>query len=258
MPTPPFTLATVAFNAVDAVALMWESFLHYHPRASARLVACDNASTDGAEVYLRRHADHYVRNDLNYGHGTPLNNLCDYVLETPTRYLIVIDTDVEFRETVCDRIAELLEKPGVGCVCYPSAKGRADLGRCWHFGDRLSLPRIDPCFAAFRTDVFGDLFRRSKPVGWHPHDAKEVGLFFDAGAAIRYVLERQGYEVEQPAWLGAAVKHYGGLSSYYCEKALSPEDAKRFHQNDPSVQAAREHRMAVVRARLAAVRGGRP
>ncbi len=242
------TVCTVAYNAAAAVELMWESYRYRH-RSVGPLFAHDNGSTDGAAEYLKTHADKFVQSVRNVGHGPALNDLCA-VVTTP--YTLVCDTDVEFFVPVVDRLIAELEVPGVGGVCYPSAAGRATLGPC-KFGvtDMLSLARIDPCCAMFRTADLQRWLRATAPTGWGMHVEPAYRLLYDCGAVVRSALEADGFRLAQPAWLGADVRHWGGVTCMFVVDELPAGQLLSVEPNPDTVQAARRDRYRQVKQQLA-------
>ncbi len=88
------TLCTVACNGLDAVSLMWESYLKYHDRPI--FFAYDNNSSDGTREYLEKNADFLYKSDRNAYHGLGLDHLCNKV---ETEYVLVVDTDIEFLQS---------------------------------------------------------------------------------------------------------------------------------------------------------------
>lgn len=85
------TICTVSFNGLDAVSLMWESYLKYHERPV--FFAYDNNSNDGTRQYLRKHTDFLYESKTNDYHGRGLDYLCKRV---DTEYTLTVDTDIEF------------------------------------------------------------------------------------------------------------------------------------------------------------------
>lgn len=243
------TMCLAAHNAISAVQLMWESFLKFHGPGAVDLFAHDNLSTDGVNEYLRQNTAK-ITDGEDLFHGRALNQICSYVT---TPYTLIADTDLEFHAPVVGRlINELEHKPDIGCVCYPSGVGKADLGACTidglHFVSKL---RIDPCLAIFRTPELRRWTAATvNGVGWDSDRDVTNGHYYDAGGRLRQAMEADGYRLVEPDWLWRSVTHFGGVATMFYIDGWGPEAAAK-HEHD---QFHRRARYAAIQERLRILR----
>jgi len=221
-------MCAAVYNAKDAAALMWESYLKYHDRP--QLFVWDNASTDGVSDYFAPIADYYYRSPENIQHGMALDNLCKMVT---TKYTVIADTDIEFHQAV---VPYMLEQEAAMVGQYHKEGGP------WEHNGKVyrKQPRIDTFFALFETEVLQEVLRH---ITFSPYFTSSLGTAYDAAGMVAvafYLLKAKVSFVS----LDGYVTHYGSIASAVFETTVNQgqKEAK---------QAVYEH----IGERLAALRG---
>lgn len=116
------TLLTVNWNQQPCVELLLKSFVkHHYGGTPIELLLVDNYSTDGSREWLYDNEIPFVHMDSNVGHENALNHVFN---EIKTKYVLLLDTDVEFYENITDYLyflndtrisaGELIDKNYIG------------------------------------------------------------------------------------------------------------------------------------------------
>jgi hypothetical protein len=205
---PEVTLCCVSRNAVDALALMWESYNYYNPDHPALLYVHDNASTDGALEYAKEHAALVQEGDNTKNHGMWLSEL---VAQVKTPWVVTVDNDLSFRkfggmQFAFDHLAD-----DVYVVCpdrYGHPKwepfGPSGLNIMWR---NAYSPNI--CFGVFHTKVLQKC-QQFFHLGWYvDHNTQQA---FETGGVVWRVAETCGYHSEELPELWDYVFHHGQIS----------------------------------------------
>ena len=241
------TLVCTVRGAVDAAALMWESFLAHHPRPL--FLAYDNGSDDGGAVraYLAGHADRLIARDPgeSISHGAALDVLCE-IVSTP--YLLAVDSDVEFTGEAVPLMRFLLDDMGdQGVVVYPEEELAGAVAMV--FDHELDLqPRVNPCCCLWRTDRLQRLLGAG--FGFGTYIGIEQGEWWDVGGMLHMAARAAGWEPLACRSLWKLITHYGEISLLF-----RPEHELNFH---PDLTAQRvavvAERYETIRRRLAELR----
>jgi len=92
------TLLSVNWNQLPCVELLLKSYVYYHYQGEPlKLMLVDNGSTDGSKEWLRENHIPFFDYQENVGHENALNALYE---EVRTKYVLLTDTDVEFKDDV--------------------------------------------------------------------------------------------------------------------------------------------------------------
>ena len=199
------TICTVAFNAADALALMWESYLRYHVRPF--LYGVDHGSMDGADVYLRQEADYYEAVPDYEEHGQGLDRIC---LRVETPYTLVVDTDCEFFAPVMEDMLVVIEDSNAFCVTIAIDHAGPEKAATWA-GHLLTADRASPVCALFRTEPLQHYLKYCS-FGTYALNQRK---FFDSGAMVYHVASAAGETFVSPPWMRDRIGHYGELSSLW-------------------------------------------
>lgn len=219
------TLITVSYNAVDALALMIESFRYHHPDFKGRWLVMDQGSTDGALEYARAHADLVLEGvNAESCHGDRISELCQMV---DTDWVLHVDNDIEFKAPVLDMMFEPFENESVYCTC---------LTRLFYSVNEWLPPADHPVKHPYGTfDVYGKIWKGM----WSPNIAlglmrmdvirriQELGITFgyyandkrlewyETGGMLFLFAKAMGYEVAEIGNLWDHVTHHGSISTLW-------------------------------------------
>lgn len=92
------SLLTVNWNQQPCVELLLKSYVkHHYTGEPLKLMLFDNGSDDGSKVWLRENEIPFFDFDSNMGHEIAINSLFE---EIRTKYALLVDTDVEFKDNV--------------------------------------------------------------------------------------------------------------------------------------------------------------
>jgi glycosyltransferase involved in cell wall biosynthesis len=234
------TLCTVALNGLDAVSLMWESYLKYHDRPV--FFAYDNGSTDGTREYLEKNADFVYKSENNDYHGRGLDYLCK---RTETEYILTVDTDVEFLQPMVpmmmsyDAFAVHQRKWWTVDNSEPHITDTATWG-----GREYRIPWRFMIFAAlFKTKDLQDLLR---DFSFSVYRNDEMRLFWDTSGMMYKVSQAMGYKIVEID-LFDYYRHYWSVT-------LNTHQFK----NNPERYAKGLETNKVIRDRLMKLRGAPP
>lgn len=237
------TICTVSFNACDALALMWESFLKYHS-VEVRWFVYDNGSIDGAKEYAQEHADLVIHGDNSLGHGECLSELCTRV---ETSLILSVDNDIEFIAPCLDRMREPLISSEVYCSCFTRLEpfGFADI-----WGERYQAqwsPNI--ALGLMKTENVKRILQAGITFGYYLNHTRRE--FFETGAMFYRVALACGWRVAELADLWQKAVHYGSVSTLWLNESIDPQ------QKEDSYREAIQRRYENIQSRLCILRAGR-
>lgn len=99
------TLLTVGWNQQPVLELMLKSYIRSHYYGEPlKLMLVDNGSDDGSKEWLRENEIPFFDLGENIGHENAVNAVYE---EIKTKYALLVDTDVEFKENVFGYTDEL-------------------------------------------------------------------------------------------------------------------------------------------------------
>lgn len=226
------TVCTANRNAVDALTLMWESFVKHH--GTMRWVVCDDASTDGAKEYANSNASFIIHNPEHKQAGRSIDSACRAV---STKYTLLVDGDVEFLGPVLGALESRLEDDALAVGCIFQA------GKVNMFGhELLGQLKIDHSCALFHTMM---LQRILDFFSFEAYVSLIRGEYYDGGAMICRAANLMGWKLVRYQDLRRNVLHYGGLSALFVPH--EPESTKAIYRK----------RYDVVKERLRLLREGK-
>ena len=104
------TLVTVNWNQKPSLELLLKSYVqHHYAGESLKLMLVDNGSGDGSKEWLLENQIPFFNFADNIGHEQAINAIYE---EIKTKYVLLVDSDVQFKDFVWDYIDCLSE----GCV----------------------------------------------------------------------------------------------------------------------------------------------
>lgn len=104
------TLVAVNWNQLDCVMLLLKSYVRHHYNGyPLRIMLYDNGSTDGSKQWLNTNDIPFFDGYSNVGHENALNIIYN---EIRTRYFLLNDTDVEYKDNIYNYIDEM---EAIGC-----------------------------------------------------------------------------------------------------------------------------------------------
>lgn len=112
------TLLTVNWNQQPCVELLLKSYVKHHYKSKPlKLMLVDNGSNDGSKEWLRKNEIPFFDFAENIGHENAVSALYE---EIKTKYALLTDTDVEFKDNVhhymdaikgtCISVGEMIDK----------------------------------------------------------------------------------------------------------------------------------------------------
>lgn len=197
----------VTQNQKDLLRLAIESFRYHNTDAQFSVWIWDNDSTDGAREWALANADRvfFKPGPLGHHHAQALDHM---VQEVTTPFVLTLDNDVYSNGPGLARMLAVMRTENAFAVGPQAASGMGSVNHCGHH--LIGQPRIDPCYALFRTD---QLARLVKHVSFAPYELTNLGKFYDTGGMIRQAAEGCGFKViDLPDLHGAAIKHYGAMT----------------------------------------------
>jgi len=133
------TLATVNWNQRPALELMLKSYVKYHYAGEPlKILVYDNDSSDDSVKWMLDNNIPFTKSPTNIGHENALNVIYK---QTRTKYLLVVDTDIEFKVDTHEHYLPQLD-PFVNIA----AGEYIDWDR---MGDSKIKPRLSPWFFLF-------------------------------------------------------------------------------------------------------------
>lgn len=171
------SLVSVNWNMQPALELMLKSYVAYHWfKDPLHLVLVDNGSTDGSKEWLYENEIPFIESIENIGHENALNEVYDKI---NSRYALLVDTDVEFKDNVGVYRAAIETTPGCASVGEIIDKN--------YMNDIKIKDRISPWFWLFNIQAMrsmGMKYFRDPSVqdwtydvgSWHWEKMKEFGF----------------------------------------------------------------------------------
>lgn len=158
---------------------------------------------------------------LGHHHAEPLDQM---VREVRTPFVLTLDDDVFCHAPAVEAIVREMNAAG-DLAFAASLPASENMGSVLHH-ERVMLygqPRIDPCFALFRTALVARMTHR---VSFAPFECCNLGKFYDTGGMLRHAAEGAGYHVLELPWLKSKITHWGALtwSSYAAEDSFTFKD----------------------------------
>ncbi len=99
------TILTVFWNQQKAVELCLKTYVkHHYSDIPLKCLFVDNGSTDGTKNWLRKNEIPFIDLPRNVGHQEVINLMWNKV---QTRYLLLVDSDVEFQANVFEYLTFL-------------------------------------------------------------------------------------------------------------------------------------------------------
>lgn len=172
---------------------------HHYIRAPLRVLIVDNGSTDGSKEWLRTNEIPFISLPRNAGHSEVLNLVWNKI---QTKYLLLVDSDIEFRDNVFTYIPLLKDN------C-------ASVGAITH--NPPIHPRIAPWFHLLD-------YQRCKDAGIHAHRGEgNTDWSYDTGSWLWEKIQQAGltnHDIWMREWYKGMyfheyekVNHYGQVSS---------------------------------------------
>lgn len=192
------TVCVTSLNRVDALKLMWKSFVHHHGEGF-HLKVYEQGSTDGAKEYAQSIATELI-DGPHVPHGCALD---DMIKRTTTEFVLIADNDIEFTKPVLQRMVD----EDAFCVCAPRV---FDMGEIeWRGHKCKGQIGLDPSRALFKTEMLKPILEHFSFGGYDSH---ELRRHYDTGTMAHEVARVLGYEVKTPMWVYDDVWHAGALT----------------------------------------------
>jgi len=195
------SICVTSLNRVDALKLMWKSFVHHHGEGF-HLKVYEQGSTDGAKEYAESIATEFI-DGPTVPHGCALDEM---VRRTETEYVLICDNDIEFLAPVLQRMLDECEF----CVCAPRIY---DMGSIELSGYRCyGQEGIDPSRALFKTKPLQKILEHFSFAGY---DSRELGKHYDTGTMVHEVARVQDLPVATPDWIWGkndGIWHWGAIT----------------------------------------------
>lgn len=103
--TNDVTLVAVNWNQRPCIEMLLKSYVKYHWIGNPlKLILFDNDSEDGSKEWLVENGIPFISSHENIGHENAVNRIYDQV---KTKYMLLVDSDVQFMDYVFDYIDRL-------------------------------------------------------------------------------------------------------------------------------------------------------
>lgn len=195
------TIATITYRAEDALALMWESFLHFHPGPPPPWLVWDN----GQGSYARARGAAVWDGNNSVECGVCMDRLIPYV---KTRYVLFTEDDVEFGAPVLPDLLRAIGEEGFAAGYLNPSTG---LG-CVYGKNLPGSARIEPCCALYETERLQRFCRHLTFAHVINH---HNSLFYDTGGLLLAFAQAAGWEVAACPWLFERIWHWGHVASSF-------------------------------------------
>lgn len=243
------TIVNQNYNAIDAISLMRESFLHYHPNLAERTVwyCCDGGSSDGALEYCQRHFDY--THEIEPENRFPRIGADELCKMAATPYILYIDSDIEFLNEIVGELIGRMEAESIDCLTYEPLYHPRPVTLCDIYGNRKlydGASRIDSAFSLWKREP---LQRLLQYFSWGRCLSLDTLEYCDSGAVLYRAAMLAGMKVVMVPELRDSVKHYGEVSMMFTPSLETASEETRIR-----VRAAFE-RYAEIGRRLKKLRG---
>lgn len=179
------TLVTINWSQQPCVELLLKSYVkHHYKDEPLNLYLVDNGSTDGSKEWLKKNEIPFVDLPENAGHENGLNKVYN---EIETNFVLLVDTDVEFKEPINEYLS---------IVRHLTVFGYPDKDKCISVGELIDKnymndihikDRISPWFWLFdisKMRAAGIKYFRDPSVedwtydvgSWHWEQMKNLGF----------------------------------------------------------------------------------
>lgn len=191
----------------EAFRLTVDSFRRHNPGIP---VWCWENEADGeTRAFAAQNCERvfHKTGPLGHHHAEPLDRM---IKEVKTPFVLTLDDDVMSHAPAVEQMIREME--AVGDLAFAaSLPASENMGSVLHH-EKVMLygqPRIDPCFALFRTALVARMTTR---VSFAPYECCNLGKFYDTGGMLRQAAEGAGYRVLELPWLKTKVTHWGALT----------------------------------------------
>lgn len=208
---PELTLLSASFNTPEHVLRMLKSFVHVHGTGPFQLILCENSTNDETRTALKENKIDFI----NSPGGTHSRSVDRLLMACSTRYALLVDTDIIFREKI-DKLLEVMKINAAALM----GEIQADRG-----GYRL-FPRVAPWFCLIDVEQIKEkripfhdqariyntnsqYFYQAVPLNPHINNSRP---FYDVGATFYEDINKAKLKILDAKGIGKYFTHYEGGS----------------------------------------------